>query len=53
VNETCPWSERPIADNSLTIYDGAVVGSCNPARRGKVEAAISPFDAAMEEKRNG
>ena len=53
VNETCPWSAKPIADDSLTIYDGAVVGFCNPGCRDKFEAAIRHFDAAMEEKRNG
>ncbi|MFL5153854.1 MAG: glutathione S-transferase, partial [Microvirga sp.] len=29
VNETCPWSGKPIAADSLTLYRGAVVGFCN------------------------
>ena len=39
VNETCPWSGKPIAADSLTLYSGAVVGFCNPGCRDKFEAA--------------
>jgi hypothetical protein len=35
VNETCPWSGKPIAADSLTRYQGAVVGFCNPGCRDK------------------
>ena len=50
VNETCPWSGKPIAADSLTEYRGAVVGFCNPGCRDKFEAATRLFDAAMNEK---
>ena len=43
VNETCPWSGKPIAADSLTLYQGAVVGFCNPGCRDKFEAAVAPF----------
>ena len=43
VNETCPWSGKPIAADSLTLYQGAVVGFCNPGCRDKFEAAVEPF----------
>lgn len=50
VNETCPWSGKPIAEDSLTLYRGAVVGFCNPGCRDKFEAATAAFDQAIEGK---
>ena len=35
VNETCPWSGKPIAADSLTTYRDRVVGFCNPGCRDK------------------
>ena len=46
VNETCPWSGKPIAGDSLTTYNGAVVGFCNPGCRDKFETATRHFDSA-------
>ena len=53
VNETCPWSGKPVAADSLTRYRGHVVGFCNPGCRDKFGAAISAFDAAIGEKSDG
>ena len=54
VNETCPWSGKPVSADSLTHYKGAVVGFCNPGCRDKFDAAASVFDAAIEgKKKNG
>jgi len=50
VNETCPWSGKPIAAQSLTIYRDAVVGFCNPDCRDKFEAAINHFEKAIAER---
>ena len=47
VKETCPWSGTPIAEDSLTRYDGCVVGFCNPGCRDKFETAVRHFDAAL------
>jgi hypothetical protein len=47
VNETCPWSGKPIAADSLTTYRGAVVGFSNPACRDKFEAAVKSFEKAL------
>jgi hypothetical protein len=47
VNETCPWSGKPIAGDSLTLYRGRVVGFCNPGCRDKFEKAVSMFDTAL------
>ena len=52
-NETCPWSGKPVAADSLTRYRGHVVGFCNPGCRDKFVAAISAFDAAIGEKSDG
>lgn len=46
INETCPWSGEPVQADSLTEYDGKVVGFCNPGCRDKFEAAIRHFDGA-------
>ena len=50
VNETCPWSGKPIAADSLTLYNGAVVGFCNPGCRDKFEAAIRHFEKALADR---
>jgi hypothetical protein len=50
VNETCPWSGKPVAADSLTLYRGDVVGFCNPGCRDKFEAAIRHFETAREQR---
>ena len=50
VNATCPWSGEPVSQDSLTLYQGKVVGFCNPVCRDKFEKATSTFDAALQEK---
>jgi hypothetical protein len=47
VNETCPWSGEPVSADSLTLYNGKVVGFCNTGCRDKFEKAASAFDAAI------
>jgi len=51
VNQTCPWSGKPVSGDSLTHYRGAVVGFCNPGCRDKFDAAARTFDAAIEGKK--
>lgn len=48
VNETCPWSGKPIEADSLALYRGQVVGFCNPGCRDKFETATRHFDDAMK-----
>ena len=48
VNETCPWSGKPVSPDSLTLYRGKVVGFCNPGCRDKFEAATALFDTALK-----
>ncbi|GGD97206.1 hypothetical protein GCM10011390_14940 [Aureimonas endophytica] len=48
VNETCPWSGKPVAPDSLTLYKGAVVGFCNPGCRDKFQTAVEHFEAALD-----
>jgi hypothetical protein len=50
VNDTCPWSGKPVSDDSLTRYRGQVVGFCNTGCRDKFEAAIGAFDNAIKAK---
>jgi hypothetical protein len=50
VNETCPWSGKPIAADSLTLYKGAVVGFCNTGCRDKFEKAVDHFEQAFLDK---
>jgi len=40
VNDTCPWSGKPVSADSLTLYRGKVVGFCNTGCRDKFDAAI-------------
>lgn len=51
VNETCPWSGKPVAADSLTVYNGQIVGFCNPGCRDKFDGAVRHFNAAAERKR--
>jgi len=50
VNETCPWSGKPVSADSLTLHRGKVVGFCNTGCRDKFEAATRAFDGAIEGK---
>ena len=47
VNQVCPWSGKPVAADSLTLYRGAVVGFCNPGCREKFETAVAMFETNM------
>jgi hypothetical protein len=48
VNDTCPWSGKPVSADSLTLDKGKVVGFCNTGCRDKFEAAARAFDGAIE-----
>ena len=50
INETCPWSGKPVAADSLTHYKGAVVGFCNSGCRDKFDQAVSRFESILETK---
>ena len=50
VNQTCPWSGKPISADSLTLYRGHVVGFCNPGCRDKFETATRMFDTAIDQR---
>jgi len=50
INDTCPWSGKPVSPDSLTRYRGEVVGFCNPGCRDKFDAAAEAFDAAIDKK---
>ena len=48
INRTCPWSGKPVSEDSLTLYRGKVVGFCNPGCKDKFEAATGAFDALID-----
>ena len=50
VNQVCPWSGKPVSEDSLTLYRGQVVGFCNTGCRHKFEAATRSFDDAIGSK---
>ncbi|MFL6766484.1 MAG: glutathione S-transferase [Sphingomicrobium sp.] len=51
VNSHCPWSGDPVSADSLTLYQGKVVGFCNPGCRDKFEKATAMFETAIEGKK--
>ena len=51
INAVCPWSGDPVSADSLTLYQGKVVGFCNPGCRDKFEKATAAFDAASQGKK--
>jgi YHS domain-containing protein len=48
VNDVCPWSGKKVNADSLTTYQGKVVGFCNPGCRDKFDSARNAFDAVIE-----
>ena len=48
INETCPWSGKPVQADSLALYGDDVVGFCNPGCRDKFERAVRHFEKARE-----
>jgi hypothetical protein len=50
INELCPWSGKPIEEGSLTVWNGVVVGFCNPGCRDKFERAQTHFAAALSQR---
>ncbi len=48
INETCPWSGEPMQSDSLTEYDGNVVGFCNAGCRDKFDGAVRHFQESRE-----
>ena len=48
INETCPWSGKPVQADSLALYGGEAVGFCNPGCRDKFESAVRHFEKARE-----
>ena len=49
INQNCPWSGKPISEDSLTIYKGKVVGFCNPGCKDKFEKAITDFEEILSQ----
>jgi len=47
VNDVCPWSGKPVQADSLTRYNGHVVGFCNPGCKDKFEKAVAMFDGIV------
>ena len=50
VNRLCPWSGKPVCADSLTLYQGRVVGFCNSGCRDKFETAVNAFDLTLDER---
>ena len=46
VNTHCPWSVKPVQADSLTHFDGMVVGFCNPGCRDKFDANPNAYPEA-------
>ena len=53
INETCPWSGKPVQADSLTEYGAQVVGFCNPGCRDKFETAVRHFEDAEASRGHG
>lgn len=50
INDTCPWSGKPVQADSLTLFEGKVVGFCNPGCRDKFQTAVRHFETAAASK---
>jgi hypothetical protein len=47
INPTCPFSGKPVLADSLTAFEGRVVGFCNPGCRDKFAADPARFPDAV------
>lgn len=47
INRVCPWSGKPVQADSLTTYNGRVVGFCNPGCRDKFRQAVEMFETCL------
>ncbi len=47
INPNCPFSGKPVQDDSLTRYKDRVVGFCNPGCRDKFAANPAGFPDAV------
>lgn len=47
VNAHCPWSGKPVREDSLARYKGHVVGFCNTECRDKFFKAIAHFEKIL------
>lgn len=52
INDTCPWSGKPVSADSLTLYREQVVGFCNTGCRDKFETATKHFEAVGAARRD-
>ena len=51
INETRPWSGKPVQPDSLTEYNGEVVGFCNSGYRDTLETGLRHFEKARASRR--
>ena len=49
LNKTCPWSGDPVSPDSLMLWNGQVVGFCNPGCRDKFARAQDFFKAHIDQ----
>ena len=47
VNDACPYSGKPVADDSLAEIDGVVIGYCNQFCRDKSVADAEAWPATV------
>jgi hypothetical protein len=51
INEACPWSGKPVSEDSLMLYRGRVIGFCNPGCRDKFQKAAGLVDGLIAQAR--
>ncbi len=51
INANCPWSGEPIDPDSLTLYEGNVVGFCNTGCRDFFAKAIDLLEKEFPQKK--
>lgn len=48
INTHCPWSNKKVTKDSLTMYKSFQVGFCNPGCRDDFSSAVSLFDSLID-----
>ncbi len=47
INTHCPWSGKPVSDDSLTLYRNVTVGFCNTGCRDSFARVTAALDEAI------
>ena len=52
INDTCPWSGKPVHPDALVEYDGQTVGFCSKEHSAQFKRAVDHFEDHIKKASN-